>query len=76
MAQRDDILVAKNVWEYRSFSADTKLAVNYHGPNHLMIDELEDWLRLMRGIRHIPQFYNAPPPHLRPDPPLFNFNPI
>lgn len=70
MAQWDDILSARNVWGDRPPSADTKLAVNYHGPGHLMIDELEHWLSLMRGVRHIPQVYSAPPPHLRPDPPL------
>ena len=76
MAQRDAILAAKDVWEDRPLPVDTKLAVNYHGPGHLMIDELDDWLMRMRGPRHIPQFYSVPPPHLRLDPPLFNPNPV
>lgn len=71
MAQRDEILAAKDVWEEGLLPADTKLAVNYHGVDHLMITELEDWLQSMRVGLLIPQFYDGPrhvPEHL-------NFNP-
>lgn len=53
VAQWNDILSARNVCEGRPPSADTKLAVNYHEPGHLMINDLEHWLSLMRGVRHI-----------------------
>lgn len=61
IAQWNDILSARNVWGDRPPSADTRLAVNYHGPEHLTINDLEHWLSLMRGARHIPQ---GPPPPL------------
>lgn len=55
IAQWDDILEARNVWEDRPPSAVTKLAVNYHAPDHLMLGDVEDWLSFMKGGRHVPQ---------------------
>lgn len=55
VAQWNDILEARDLWEDRPPSAVTKLAVNYHGPEHLLLDDVESWLSFMKGGRHVPQ---------------------